>query len=408
MSTQPRFRILAEDNPDGQFAASINAMLISRLVSRAVNVSDSSDFPSEIDKIAQSFGILEKQRLRSVIPACQRLQYLPGFRTIACKTGCVTLQALSTIENFLSKNLTEAPTHELWQALDTCLEQVYTPSIPDQTLPTSHHIQTALARAIRRVKQANNQFGTPRATIEIKQTTTPGVSELTAQLTNTQASALQVAISKIVKTEHCTQQQALAKILLGQTLQAAYVFGTAKTPDNIQVAHLHGSEDITTEEQTQLKSKIRYYTIDAVAKIRLFTHDPSLLLRLLVMCRDGHCRYPGCSVDALNCDIDHVIDYKRGGWTTLSNLQCLCRHHHNMKTDRRVRCEMDIYGNCTWWHADGTKLGVTTPQGILPTIAGIVVEPAKPQPKPSGRNWGFTFENRARRNYQLARNRAGP
>ncbi|MDO4687218.1 MAG: hypothetical protein Q4A92_11795, partial [Corynebacterium sp.] len=90
---------------------------------------------------------------------------------------------------------------------------------------------------------------------------------------------------------------ALAKILLGQTLQAAYVFGTAKTPDNIQVAHLHGSEDITTEEQTQLKSKIRYYTIDAVAKIRLFTHDPSLLLRLLVMCRDGHCRYPGCSVD---------------------------------------------------------------------------------------------------------------
>lgn len=53
--------------------------------------------------------------------------------------------------------------------------------------------------------------------------------------------------------------------------------------------------------------------------------------------RDGHCRHPGCTVDAHDCDIDHAIafDHLRpelGGPTAEWNLFCLCRTHHREKT----------------------------------------------------------------------------
>ncbi|MGV0495103.1 HNH endonuclease signature motif containing protein, partial [Mycobacterium kansasii] len=44
------------------------------------------------------------------------------------------------------------------------------------------------------------------------------------------------------------------------------------------------------------------------------------------------CRWPGCDCPALACDIDHTIPYSQGGPTHASNLKCLCRTHHLVKT----------------------------------------------------------------------------
>ncbi|WP_243228047.1 HNH endonuclease signature motif containing protein [Microbacterium sp. CIAB417] len=62
-------------------------------------------------------------------------------------------------------------------------------------------------------------------------------------------------------------------------------------------------------------------------------------LRRTVHARDRHCRFPGCRVPAIRCEIDHVRDWVRGGPTHLDNLQCLCQRHHSMKqfTAWRVR-----------------------------------------------------------------------
>lgn len=53
--------------------------------------------------------------------------------------------------------------------------------------------------------------------------------------------------------------------------------------------------------------------------------------------RDGTCRHPGCSVPAVDCDIDHLRPFSHnnpdgGGLTVESNLICLCRRHHRFKT----------------------------------------------------------------------------
>ena len=77
------------------------------------------------------------------------------------------------------------------------------------------------------------------------------------------------------------------------------------------------------------------------ATIRLVIHPgdsppepryvPSAVLARFVRCRDLTCRFPGCDVPADVCDVDHTIAYPVGP-TCASNLKCLCRKHHLLKT----------------------------------------------------------------------------
>ena len=57
----------------------------------------------------------------------------------------------------------------------------------------------------------------------------------------------------------------------------------------------------------------------------------SPVLANFVRCRDLTCRFPGCDKPAQYCDIDHTVPYPLGP-THASNLKCLCRHHHLLKT----------------------------------------------------------------------------
>ena len=73
---------------------------------------------------------------------------------------------------------------------------------------------------------------------------------------------------------------------------------------------------------------------DPAQRLR-YVISPSLAERIRL--RDGTCRHPGCSVEARDCDIDHVIAFNRdepalGGPTVEWNLMCLCRSHHREKT----------------------------------------------------------------------------
>ncbi len=69
-------------------------------------------------------------------------------------------------------------------------------------------------------------------------------------------------------------------------------------------------------------------------------HDPPEWMRDLVILRDRHCVFPGCSVDARSCDLDHIepyLDLDAGGppgQTHPGNLAALCRRHHRAKTQR--------------------------------------------------------------------------
>ncbi|MGV0853925.1 HNH endonuclease signature motif containing protein, partial [Mycolicibacterium phlei] len=55
-------------------------------------------------------------------------------------------------------------------------------------------------------------------------------------------------------------------------------------------------------------------------------YRPSDKLAWFVRARDLTCRFPGCSVPAHACDLDHAVPWPLGP-TQASNLRCLCRHH---------------------------------------------------------------------------------
>ena len=60
-------------------------------------------------------------------------------------------------------------------------------------------------------------------------------------------------------------------------------------------------------------------------------YRPTLALAYFIRARDLTCRFPGCNRSAQHIDIDHAVAYPAGA-THPSNLRCLCRKHHLLKT----------------------------------------------------------------------------
>ncbi|MFE4545020.1 DUF222 domain-containing protein [Arthrobacter sp. NPDC056727] len=61
-------------------------------------------------------------------------------------------------------------------------------------------------------------------------------------------------------------------------------------------------------------------------------YRPPKALRRYLHCRDGTCRFPGCTRRAFVCEPDHTIEWQDGGTTDASNLAMLCRKHHALKS----------------------------------------------------------------------------
>ncbi|OZE80715.1 hypothetical protein CH304_15870 [Rhodococcus sp. 15-649-1-2] len=95
------------------------------------------------------------------------------------------------------------------------------------------------------------------------------------------------------------------------------------------------------------------------------TYRPGTALADLVRHRDRTCRHPGCDVPAAGCEIDHVIAFDhcnptRGGWTILTNLHCLCRYHHSLKTMGAWTPTM-LAGAAEHWQSNSGTTAVTLP-----------------------------------------------
>jgi hypothetical protein len=51
-------------------------------------------------------------------------------------------------------------------------------------------------------------------------------------------------------------------------------------------------------------------------------------IRAALELRDGGCVFPGCATPGRDCEAHHIIPWRLGGPTALSNLVLLCAHHH--------------------------------------------------------------------------------
>jgi hypothetical protein len=71
--------------------------------------------------------------------------------------------------------------------------------------------------------------------------------------------------------------------------------------------------------------------IDVSRTRRLFTGA----LRRAVEVRDRHCQFPGCTVPAEFCQVDHIVEVTDGGPTVQENGRLLCPAHNRQRPGRR-------------------------------------------------------------------------
>jgi hypothetical protein len=122
---------------------------------------------------------------------------------------------------------------------------------------------------------------------------------------------------------------------------------------------------------------------------------PSRKLADFVRCRDLTCRFPGCDEPAYHCDIDHTIAYPVGP-TCASNLGCLCRKHHLLKTFWGWLARQLPDGTIIWTAPSGQTY--TTYPGsrlLFPMLCRPTAPTASPTATPEAAS-GLTMPRRSR------------
>ncbi len=109
------------------------------------------------------------------------------------------------------------------------------------------------------------------------------------------------------------------------------------------------------------------------------TYRPSRRVAARVRARDRRCRFPGCSIAAVFCDVDHVRAWP-GGPTALTNLVCLCRRHHRVKQRPGWAVRLAADGTVSWTDPTG-RTRTTSPVDALST-SSCPVPPTRPLSRP--------------------------
>ncbi|MBM6399602.1 HNH endonuclease signature motif containing protein [Phycicoccus sonneratiae] len=92
--------------------------------------------------------------------------------------------------------------------------------------------------------------------------------------------------------------------------------------------------------------------VDPTGELSTTAYRPTARLAAFVRARDRHCRFPGCSVAARFCDLDHVTPWPTGP-TSARNLACLCRRHHRTKQRPGWHAVLHPDASMTWTDPTG-------------------------------------------------------
>ena len=95
------------------------------------------------------------------------------------------------------------------------------------------------------------------------------------------------------------------------------------------------------------------------------TRSASKPMKDFLRIRDAHCRWPGCTLTATRCELDHTIAVEDGGPTCLSNMESLCKGHHLLKHQTRWDAEQRADGVMRYTSPTGREF-TTVPEPVDP------------------------------------------
>ncbi|MDO5077384.1 HNH endonuclease signature motif containing protein [Corynebacterium sp.] len=421
-TTPEYYTIQCVTNDLGRISIATNKILLRALMRRV----SETDFPNtELSKfaaeVAAESGFYGARKTELLLGFAYRLTtQLPMLRKHALTYGCIGPEWMCAIERGL-QDIPEKIEKRILARLDTYIVELFTPRRANQQLPTPRRVQKNIELWLRRALVVMDIAASePRQpSVETVLSPHPGMAYVIAEMDELIAAEFDEHLTAHANARNIGKVDALVELVCGneeerRKTRKVVLFGVGSFQPNVPLKadSLHRIGALTEQQRAEIATmNPEYRNALDVAQICHADHDPTSEQRHLIKLRDGHCMFPGCDVDANDCDADHVINHEAGGWTTISNLQSLCRHHHNMKTDRRVLAVADLDGSITWTDAETQVcLGTTVPEGPLAGIYGIekgIVTrhsgktPADDNTDPpvqNGRgNWGYSWVQKNRR-----------
>ena len=284
-------------------------------------------------------------KLLGFLRAHFRMRQLPLVTQVQGQHWILDLTKLRIIDRELTR-LEDNPDH--LEAIDAALADFLTPTTPNQTVPTDadlrRFIRTFIDTHLR--PEDKEQQPEPRLRINYNPDNTTTLS-----LTCDSATATIIArhIDAYTNQTTTTAAQALIDLILEDT-HTSVAINTFTTNEKANLVFHPGAGWINLNHAPTDNTFIRRLLADEAD-----SYTPSTDIRAYTQGRDATCRWPGCTVPATRCQLDHRIEYHLGGPTSPDNLVNLCQHHHNIKTDRRIHYILDpITGTIAWLHRDGT------------------------------------------------------
>lgn len=161
------------------------------------------------------------------------------------------------------------------------------------------------------------------------------------------------------------EKPASAKTVLNVFATAATVTGESEQP-----GYLAGFGVIDAQMVRELARDATRRILDQpeLGDGQALRYRPSAALDRWIRCRDLTCRFPGCTVPAQRCDVDHTepfnhADPAAGGLTVPWNLACYCREHHRRKTFDGWKDRQLPDGTIVWTSPSGQTYR-TTPGSV--------------------------------------------
>lgn len=340
------------------------------------------DFELVSEQCARHYGQSVKVVTKTFL-ALQRLtSELPQLYAVLQKHWHLDFPRVIAIDTALSKLGNDAG-EDIIQEIDGKIAHYLTPRLENQQLPS-------VKRISQRVRELVNEFDDRVPVKDPRPQRRMVKDKLTA---NSSSLAVEAPHEEIQRAEDCvkatadalgiTRAEAMLQVLSGDTpakdAVTKLVLFSAKDIENAP-AFLQGFGWVGPETVERLREGATIIDADVAAHAETASYQPTDAIRTFVEGRDGTCRWPGCSVPAQNCQLDHRHNFDEGGPTSPSNLFALCQHHHNIKTDTRAMYIVDPISDVVYWlFEDGSWVSDTAQDGPIGRGA---------------KNWLQTFEQK--------------
>ena len=311
---------------------------------RAILPQLDDDVDLTLTSLAKDLGICYS-KLLGYIRAHYRMRQLPLVTEVQGQHWILDLTKLRIIDRELNR-LEDNPDH--LEAIDAALADFLTPTTPNETVPADadlrRFIRTFIDTHLR--PEDKEQKPEPRLRINYNPDNT---TTLTLTCDTATATVIAHHIDAYTNKAKTTAAQGLIDLILEDT-QTSVAINTFTTNEDTNSVYIPGAGWINLNQAPTDTTFLRRLVADEVDG-----YIPNADIRAYTQGRDATCRWPGCTIPATQCQLDHRIEYHQGGPTSPDNLVNLCQHHHNIKTDRRVHYILDhITGTIAWLHRDGT------------------------------------------------------